>query len=131
MGWRTHDAKLAAHIAALRVGAKMTEVRTQPVKAQLVDVVNSESPPGAYKFYVSGESVYQKWENPGDRKPAGMIYACPCGCGDVGYLRFRPCQPEHPSWDWDGSREAPTLSPSVWDREHWHGWLQEGVWRSV
>lgn len=33
-------------------------------------------------------------------------------------------------WDWNGNREAPTLSPSVLvkttAKERWHGWLRDG-----
>ena len=31
------------------------------------------------------------------------------------------------TWDWDGNREAPTLSPSILDvRTGWHGFFREG-----
>lgn len=38
----------------------------------------------------------------------------------------------HPVWDWNGSHEAPTLSPSILVRgekgqpDKWHGYLQDG-----
>jgi hypothetical protein len=31
-----------------------------------------------------------------------------------------------PVWQWDGNREAPTLSPSINVIGRWHGWLQAG-----
>ena len=63
----------------------MTEIRTAPVKAQRVDVVNSEAPPGAFKFYVNDASIYQKWSAVvSDQKPDGLVYVCPCGCGRAG-----------------------------------------------
>ncbi len=47
----------------------------------------------------------------------------------------------HPSWQWDGNRTAPTLSPSILindryykdpkRREVWHGFLQGGIFKSV
>lgn len=43
----------------------------------------------------------------------------------------------HPSWDWNGNREAPTLSPSISVKggpdgaERWHGYLEEGKLRRV
>lgn len=63
-----------------------------------------------------------------DREVAGMIYLCPCGCRRTGALHFRP-HPS-PSWEWDGNREAPTLSPSVHHVGHWHGWLRAGIWET-
>jgi len=58
-------------------------------------------------------------------------YFCPCGCGRrapliVG-LGFKP--PDGPSWEWNGSTEAPELTPSVNHVGHWRGWLRGGVWR--
>jgi hypothetical protein len=59
-------------------------------------------------------------------------YCCPCGCGAVAPLlagnKFKPA--EGPSWEWNGSTEVPTLSPSVWHKGHWHGHLNNGVWVS-
>jgi hypothetical protein len=90
------------------------------VKAQLVDDIEN-APAGSFEFYKSGE-----------REIAGMIYCCPCGCRKLGALAFRP-HPS-PSWEWDGNKEQPTLSPSVHDipngKTHWHGYLRAGVWES-
>ncbi len=33
---------------------------------------------------------------------------------------------QHPVWQWDGSREAPTLSPSIHVIGRWHGFLRAG-----
>lgn len=96
----------------------MPDVKTQPVKAQRFESIDKvEKVPGAFEYYKSG-----------DRYPAGMIYACPCGCGRTGALAFRPH--ESPSWEWDGNMDAPTLSPSVHHVGHWHGWLRGGIWVS-
>ena len=80
-------------------------------------------PPGAFEFFVA---------HGGDGAPVGMFYLCPCGCGRRGVLHFRP-HPS-PSWQWDGNRDKPTLSPSVHDmpngKTHWHGYLRNGVWES-
>ena len=95
----------------------MAEIRTQPVRAHLVDNIDEGvSPPGSFKFYAkAGET-------------AGMLYICPCGCGRIGALAFRPAL--SPSWEWNGDRDAPTLSPSVNHVGHWHGFLRAGVWTS-
>ena len=31
-----------------------------------------------------------------------------------------------PVWQWDGNKEAPTLSPSIDVHGVWHGWLRAG-----
>lgn len=30
------------------------------------------------------------------------------------------------AWAWDGNEQAPTLSPSVWQKGCWHGWIRAG-----
>lgn len=40
-------------------------------------------------------------------------------------------QSSHPSWDWDGNVEHPTLMPSVHTHGHWHGWFRKGRMESV
>lgn len=59
-------------------------------------------------------------------------YCCPCGCGQIGPLlvgiNYKPAI--SPSWNWNGSKEKPTLSPSVHHPNHWHGHLTDGVWIS-
>ncbi|TAN09875.1 MAG: hypothetical protein EPN45_07225 [Rhizobiaceae bacterium] len=103
----------------------MAEVKTQPVVAQRFEDIDDVQIPGAFEYYRSG-----------DRYPAGMIYSCPCGCGARGALRFRPVEPAHPSWEWNGNLDKPVLHPSVHHVGHWHGWLggpngeQPGVWKS-
>lgn len=96
----------------------MSEVKTEPVTAQrFEDIDDVRGMAGAFEYYKQG-----------DRYPAGIIYCCPCGCGKICSLHFRP-EPS-PSWDWDGNIEAPTLTPSIHDPGHWHGYLTAGVWLS-
>ena len=87
--------------------------------------------PGAIRFEVYGAV-------PDSR----MFYACPCGCGTVGSVFVRPF-PQQPLWSNMGTKDAPTLQPSIGltrhandedvetDGYHWHGYLVEGVWQSV
>jgi hypothetical protein len=97
----------------------MGEVKTQPVTANRVQDIDVEGvPPGAFEYFTAS-----------GRENAGMIYVCPCGCGALGSLNFRP-HPS-PSWDWDGNMEKPTLTPSVHHIGHWHGFLTGGVWVST
>lgn len=102
----------------------MAEVKTTPVKATLVDDIDDNNTPGAYEFFDGTK---------GDGRIHGMVYCCPCGCGVHGVLYFRrPDRKEfHPSWEWNGNKESPTLTPSVHHIGHWHGWLRNGVWESV
>lgn len=98
----------------------MPEVKTAPVQAQLVDsIVADDAPAGSIKFYKTA-----------DHEPAGFHFQCPCGCGKVGAVSVRPG-----GWEWNGSREKPTVRPSVRlkdgrDNSHWHGWLTDGIWSS-
>lgn len=69
-------------------------------------------------------------------RPIGIEYICPCGCKSQGYLPFRNTGQKGDTWLWNGSKEKPTLQPSVHhiykingeQRTHYHGWLKEGVW---
>lgn len=66
-----------------------------------------------------------------------LFYVCPCGCGKALALPVRLAsepKTESPQWTWDGNREWPTLTPSVFiepSSNHWHGWLRRGEWVSV
>lgn len=96
----------------------MSEVKTAPVHAMRVDdITRARNIPGAFKFFASDGTG-----------PSGLNYVCPCGCGAIAPLYFKP-EPS-PSWDWNGNRDKPTLSPSVHHVGHWHGYLKSGVWES-
>lgn len=109
----------------------MTEVKTNPVKARFVphaeffDENMRARLPGSLCVAPDDEQEQGKpWQR--------WYYGCPCGCGAAGALRAQKGTkpPESPSWSWDGSIEAPTLSPSVNHIGHWHGWLKGGIWTS-
>ena len=77
--------------------------------------------PGSFSYFVDGTD-----------KIAGLLFLCPCGCGEKGSLDFRANNPDkHPSWMWDGNEDHPTLSPSVLKTSgcKWHGHLVAGVWK--
>lgn len=91
------------------------------IAATQVDDIWQNTIPGGYEFFKHG-----------DRERAGIFYTCPCGCGRVGALDFRP-QAKPPSWEWNGQDgSAITLDPSVHHiiagETHWHGWLRNGEW---
>lgn len=57
----------------------------------------------------------------------GMWHRLPDG--NYGYLALRPVAPgqeKHPSWQWDGNEDKPTLHPSVHLPGRWHGWFTAG-----
>lgn len=63
-------------------------------------------------------------------KTAGMDFACPCGCGFVGWLPFDSYLSE--GWHWDEDPTAPSLTPSVLQRGcGWHGYLTNGEWIQI
>lgn len=82
-------------------------------------------PPGSFDFSLGGDMR---------RGFHGLLFVCPCGCGDIGHLPLRippVVVAQQPSWDWDGNEEQPTLTPSIrkLDGCKWHGYLTRGVWR--
>ena len=94
----------------------MTEARTRPIKATIVsDITKARTIPGAYKYFSDGTTI----------GPTGMTIICPCGCGAIQPLHFKP-GPSPPL----GSGTRPTLQPSVHHKGHWHGRLRRGIWES-
>ena len=67
-----------------------------------------------------------------DDQVRSFWYCCPCGCGRRAPLlvgeKFKP--EDGPSWNWNGSLDQATLTPSVNHVDHWHGFLTDGAWRS-
>lgn len=69
--------------------------------------------------------------------PSGRTYFwhyCPCGCGDLRALPVATGEKQPKSWQWNGDKEKPTLSPSIYhydiqNQPHWHGFLTDGEWR--
>ena len=57
---------------------------------------------------------------------------CPGPCGQIEPLTLRPALKAlgQASWEFSGTPQAPTLSPSIHHPGCWHGWLQNGIYRS-
>lgn len=104
--------------------------KSTSVPAVLADSYDAmKATPGAIRYFRAG-----------DLAEAGLSFSCPCGCGAVGAVNLKPSPGrERPMWHNSGTREAPTLHPSVGfsgyhdspkgpDGYHWHGWLRAGVW---
>ena len=104
----------------------MAEIKTPPVAARHIPVE------------AEFEDEYMRGLVPGSFRYEGddFWYCCPCGCRSIGALRVgighKPPHTENDraTWEWNGSLESPTLSPSVHHVGHWHGWLRNGVWES-
>lgn len=101
----------------MRVDATLLEGQDKSAAARSI--------PGAFWYWQDAEE-----------KLSGIIHSCPCGCGMLSNLYLSGV--DHPRWVNSGTRERPTLSPSVLirdpyesHREHWHGYLRNGVWESV
>lgn len=99
-------------------------------RAVLVDSITHGAPAGAFKFFRRDDI----------EGLAGILYACPCGCGAVHSAPFKGSNPGRAEWAWDGNREAPTLKPSLGlhpkdgraadgSGYHWHGWLTAGEFK--
>lgn len=70
----------------------------------------------------------------------GLACRCPCGCGEELWLPVRAkgtARTERPEWEFNGNRERPVLTPSVFNTGlpcRWHGYLggmQPGFWNQV
>lgn len=74
---------------------------------------------GAFNFEDDGIPPYNS-----------IVYACPCGCGQLISLPIATGPKQDRYWSWDGNRESPTLQPSIrrLDGCHFHGFLTAGVW---
>lgn len=65
-------------------------------------------------------------------EPARLVFACPCGCGDIGGIGLPPGNQQGPTWTWNGDHDKPTCTPSIRFLSgcQWHGYLTDGVFRS-
>lgn len=106
----------------------MSEIKTQPVTA--VHLAETADFQNEYEMGKVAGSF--RVDEPDSNGKQTFWYCCPCGCRHISPLTvgngFKPA--DSPSWQWNGSLDRPTLTPSVWWKGHWHGWLTDGVWRS-
>lgn len=68
---------------------------------------------------------------PAPDRPKWLRFRCRNDPRDTCAIALRPQRNGvGASWEWDGNREAPTISPSV-NCENvcgWHGWIRNGQW---
>ena len=91
-------------------------------------------------------ATWDDLKNPGDfifthdkqDRICGLVEICPCGCGAEGGISFvgptygtREESQGRPLWDWNGSQDKPTITPSIQRTGgcRWHGYLTDGVFR--
>lgn len=91
-------------------------------RAIRVDEMPDDPSPGMFEFVVRHSAP---------ETITGMLFACPCGCGDVSSIDFSNVPPKGSDterWEWDGDLDSPTLSPSLHKQGGcgWHGWLRNG-----
>lgn len=75
-----------------------------------------------------------------EQKPAGILFGCPCGCGQLKAVGFTTRETSSPKWQWNGERDGITLTPSIHILQmdaagqvigsHWHGFLTNGEFLS-
>jgi hypothetical protein len=102
----------------------------EAVLTEDIDDIEGPVPAGVFEYFVSS----------GGDGPAGLLFGCPCGCGELKTVGFDTHESRRPRWHWDGNREQPTLTPSILiyqlsetgakTGEHWHGFLTNGVFKS-
>lgn len=113
--------------------SKATNVTAKLIEDGAGKAERAAAQPGAFYYWRDSEESRR-----------GIIHSCPCGCGQLGNLNLAPAPAgTRPLWTNTGTRERPTLTPSVGikafrpdqsieaDGFHWHGWLRNGVWVSV
>ena len=101
-------------------------------------MADHESPHFDDEAPIAGSWHYYTTSSNGGRI-SGMLFICPCGCGELNAVAFSGCFQAGPVWDFNWSKDEPTLSPSVnilqlddngkRVGEHWHGWLKGGFWQ--
>lgn len=90
----------------------------EDVKANLVEGFDYICNPGDYYFAEDNKA---------------LIAMCPSGCGELMSLPLTILD-NNPRWEWNGDKECPSLTPSIQRRGPnctWHGYLTNGVWKSV
>ncbi len=114
----------------------MSEVRLPaPVKARPVSDAFEQAKFGDGKPIAGAFSFDQAAEGAGFW--GHIKFTCPCGCGSFSRLpiglKTKPptgidANGIKATWEWDGNRELPTLTPSIHHIDHWHGFLTKGMW---
>lgn len=94
------------------------------VKANLVKGWSEAKNPGDYWFINKNGKEYS------------LMFVCPCGCKAIGGVKVQNDGERLLPWEWNGSRESPTIRPSILrsggDSKSctYHGFLTDGIFES-
>ena len=83
--------------------------------------------PGDFIYYVGKESVRADGIT-------GMVYICPCGCGSMKTIKFRPSTNVYVAlYTWNDNIKKPTISPELicYLKDGWKGRLEKGVFKGI
>lgn len=100
-----------------------------------IDTILGAGNPEAVKYSLGVEPLRVRIEDysldqPG-RERRKCYFPCPRKPGQECHVLLKPWPIRNcPTWDWDGNRDAPTLSPSINCNGEggcgWHGFIQAG-----
>lgn len=85
----------------------------------------------------AGGRLYRKDLPPGsaflDLEYSHLEFTCPCGCGTTHCIPLCEGEKIAHAWLWNGNKEKPTLTPSIFCQTpcKWHGYLTDGIFKSV
>lgn len=109
----------------IKLGRK--EMITEDIPANFIEGKVELKNAGDYLYYIDSQS-------PRKDKIAGMVYICPCGCGAMKTLKFRPADGTYVAlFTWNGNVKKPTLTPKLicYLRDGWTGTLTKGEFTGV
>lgn len=95
----------------------------QEVVGKFIEGKDELENPGDFIYYVGCRSQRKD-------KIVGMIFICPCGCGERVEISFGPRTGYRQVWTWDGNLRRPTLVPKLFCLQiscNWHGHLLNGI----
>lgn len=84
------------------------------------DAFAADHLPGAFSYFTPEQAAAYG-------TPDGLFFTCPCGCRRTGAVTLGV-----KGWSWNGDRDKPTVTPSVYfapgEVGEWHGYLTDGRW---
>lgn len=81
------------------------------------------------RFSELGDGAFEILENPPGS--FGLRFNLPDDHGNYIPIVKGPCPGTgHGPWGWDGNYDSPTITPSIWNKGYWHGFFQNGYFKS-
>lgn len=116
--------------------------RATGIPVTVIEAADKDDPNGStFELLTATPGAIRYWRDD-ERGVTGFTHSCPCGCGALGTINLTGPAGERPMWTNSGTREKPTLSPSIGfgkgcdylgleaDGYHWHGYIRDGIWES-